>query len=245
MPKENEQTADFAPSFIQIPLIIIKDQETRTVDSLVYGIVYWFEHLKDGKCYASNKTIGLLINVSQSSVADSLTRLEKAGFISRIYSSNGTRKEIKSLIDFAVIPLQKEGRVSSNEEPPLPQMRNRVKKNINIYSWSESERKQATDLHTGYVKLFRINYDDWAHSDPERRRQLMSAGLAKYKLTDQRLAKSVARLRDAGYDKCKKAIINANKSDWNHGSNPSGWKMDLYKYLFRNYEQVEDWSNRE
>lgn len=118
------------------------------------------------------------------------------------------------------------------------------KSNTNINTYGPKILEQMNDLHKGYVIYFKINPDKYAYATPEERETLINDAIKRYKLTDERKAKINTRLQDAGFDMCKRAILNANKSEWNHGANPSGWKMDLYKYLFRSYEQVEDWGSR-
>lgn len=71
------------PDFIVIPHQLILDRRLRPTDQLVYGVVYWMERLRDGKCTASNKTIGEVCMVSVSAVKNGLTRLEKYGYIER------------------------------------------------------------------------------------------------------------------------------------------------------------------
>lgn len=112
-------------------------------------------------------------------------------------------------------------------------------------SMSETQKEQILALHKGYIKRFILDQDKLPYlTDSEREKELESALKQKYRLTPKRKATALARLKDAGYDMCKQAIINANKDPWNHGENKSGWKLDLYDYLFRNYEQVEKWANR-
>ena len=37
------------PDFLMIPFQLIKDKELEQVDRLLYGVIYWFEHLRDGR----------------------------------------------------------------------------------------------------------------------------------------------------------------------------------------------------
>lgn len=234
--KQEDQTANFMPEFYHTPGIVQHDKELQPLDKVVYSIIYWLERLKDGRCFASNKTIGSIANSSASGVANSLVRLRKQGYVYCEYDDNDQRKSIKTLVFNTVNPY-------SNEEGGVTQMSNR-KSNTNINTYGPKILEQMNDLHKGYVIYFKINPDKYAYATPEERETLINDAIKRYKLTDERKAKINTRLQDAGFDMCKRAILNANKSEWNHGANPSGWKMDLYKYLFRSYEQVEDWGSR-
>ena len=84
------------------PFLLIKSPDLKALDNLVYWAVYWIKSLKNEKCYASNMTIAQLIRASAGSVANSLTRLERAGYIERLYFDDGRRRrqEIIPLISF-------------------------------------------------------------------------------------------------------------------------------------------------
>src|SRR3990167_6920401 len=90
------------PDFVVIPYQLITDKKLQPVDRYVYGIIYWFEHLKDGRCTASNETMAVLLGVKSSSVRDSLTNLEKRGYIKRFYFDEKShhRKEVKALVAY-------------------------------------------------------------------------------------------------------------------------------------------------
>jgi hypothetical protein len=92
------------PNFYQIPELVASSVKPH--DSFVFSVIYWFEKMKDGRCFASNETISeaLPYKSSSGSVANSLVKLEKAGFIKRIFEDKECRirKEIKCLVDFGV-----------------------------------------------------------------------------------------------------------------------------------------------
>lgn len=75
----------FTPDFIQIPYHLIIDEELQPADRIVYGIIYWIEHLKEGTCYASNALIGQIARISPDSVRHALDRLESGGYIKRTF----------------------------------------------------------------------------------------------------------------------------------------------------------------
>ena len=95
--KENQK--EFTPEFLYIPYVVMS--MPQPADRFVFGAIYYFERMKDGKCTASNELIGRIAGVSNNlAVANSLTRLEKAGFIKRFYKdkSNKHRTEIRCLV---------------------------------------------------------------------------------------------------------------------------------------------------
>lgn len=100
----------FQPDFIQIPSIVAFSPDLQDLDTKVYGIVYWFQRMKDGRCTASNQLIADICRAKPFSVADSLSRLEKAGFIIRIFKDNEKhiRTEIRCLVKY--------GRVSADDD---------------------------------------------------------------------------------------------------------------------------------
>ena len=101
----------FFPDFIVIPHQLILDKELEPLDRNLYGVIYWYENLKDGVCMASNGDLARMLNVSNTgSIMNSLTKLEKRGYILRVYRDKERKKraEIRTLISFS--------RVSSNDD---------------------------------------------------------------------------------------------------------------------------------
>jgi len=84
------------PSFIQIPYKILSDKKLQSLDTLIYGFIYWYANLTLRKCIASNGAMAELLNCKLNSVAHSLARLEKQGHIKRIFQDKAKRirKEI-------------------------------------------------------------------------------------------------------------------------------------------------------
>ena len=103
------------PDFLVIPYQVIDDKRLRPTDQLVYGVVYWLENLRDGRCTASDRTIGEVCKVGAGTVANGLTRLEKCGYIQRVRNENGERMEIKTLVSFRKVAQLMNG-VSTNDE---------------------------------------------------------------------------------------------------------------------------------
>lgn len=90
----------YTPDFLIKPYQVHAHPGLRPSDSDVYAVVYWFERMKDGKCTASNDTIAQVACLKERTIGAALERLERFGFIERIYSdTNHTlRMEIKTLV---------------------------------------------------------------------------------------------------------------------------------------------------
>lgn len=96
--KENNE---LHPKFYRIPHKIAIDKELRPVDSYIYGTLYWFGQLRNRVCTASNKAIATATkNIAERTVERSLVRLERRGYIKRIFfdEKRRHRKEIKCLL---------------------------------------------------------------------------------------------------------------------------------------------------
>ena len=106
------------PDFIQIPFQLIRDQNLQPIDRLLYGALYWLEHLKKESCTAGNATLGDLLGVSGGTVANSLIRLEAEGYIKRTFKDEKKkhRKEIEVQIAFSKVPEIIHKLDSSNDE---------------------------------------------------------------------------------------------------------------------------------
>jgi DNA-binding Lrp family transcriptional regulator len=90
------------PDFLITPYQLYNDPDMQPLDRDVYGVIYWFEHLRDGECRASNETIGEVVHAKPRSVQNSLNRLEKAGYIKREYkgADRRNRLRIKALLSY-------------------------------------------------------------------------------------------------------------------------------------------------
>ena len=99
------------PDFYLVPRQLADDPNITHLDERVYAIIYWFQYLRLGKCTAGNPVIAELAKTTERVVGNSLTRLERFGYIERLYKdgSKRSRNEIRALIAF--------GKVSSGSEP--------------------------------------------------------------------------------------------------------------------------------
>lgn len=120
----NKNKIPYYPHFLAIPHQVYRCPGLRVTDCLVFGVVYYFIHLKKKKCIASNKEIGRIIKRQPSTIGASLARLEKAGLIKRIlYTKDGSchRSEI--------IPLVKVGVVAKNTSKWSEEAKNAYEEN--------------------------------------------------------------------------------------------------------------------
>jgi hypothetical protein len=114
------------PDFLLIPYPLLVDEHLRPTDRLLYGVIYWYQHMKAEKCIASNTTnttLAKILKVEPHTVQSGLERLEERRYILRLYADEERkiRTEIKGLIHFKKVP-PNEGTVPSNEGT-YPQMR--------------------------------------------------------------------------------------------------------------------------
>ena len=137
-----ESKENYLPDYLTIPCVLVKDKRLQHLDHLVYGIIYWFGKLTLGKCIASNKFIAELIQSKRGSVANSVSRLSKYGYVRVLYDpttrgKNKVRTEIIPLIVFTDpsskndTPLhQKMNTPSSTDDTPLSSKNEENNKNI-------------------------------------------------------------------------------------------------------------------
>ena len=90
------------PDYIMVPFPVYSDPKLEGLDRIVYGIVYWFEHMRDGRCTASNATLATVAATNLRSVSNSLQRLEDGGYIERVFkdAAKRNRAEIITKISF-------------------------------------------------------------------------------------------------------------------------------------------------
>ncbi len=94
----------FKPDFLITPFKLVDDKSLTPKDREVYAVVYWFQHLKDGRCTAGNETIGEILETDGRVVRRSLEMLEQRGYIERIYFDEAKKKraEIRALVSYRV-----------------------------------------------------------------------------------------------------------------------------------------------
>ena len=230
-----EASEDFRPDVLIIPGVVAFHPDLQPLDVKLYGVVYWLEHMRAGKCTASNATLAKIIKGSSSGVAHALERLRAAELVFCTYDADNQRTGINTLVRMRQAPY-------SNEQPPLAQMSNR--ESINKTKDSPEFDQNVQLLYRLYLREMVVGREDLAGASVEERRSLIIAASKRYRLTEKRRTKVAARLKDLGLDRCKKALINLGKSDFHRGENDNGWKAEL-DWVFGSFEKAEEWANRE
>ena len=100
------------PDFLIIPGPVAFSKKIQPADKTIYGVIYWLDSLKDGRCTASNEYIAKVCGMTSKSVGNSLTSLEKAGFIKRLFKDE--KKKNRSQI----LPIVKYGFHQMMEQVP-------------------------------------------------------------------------------------------------------------------------------
>jgi DNA-binding Lrp family transcriptional regulator len=133
------------PDFLVIPWAVAGCKDLQPLDLKVYGFVYWLEHLGSTKCIASNKYIAEAIQCTAVSVQNSLTRLERAGFITRTYDEKKLRKSIATTVRYVKVSSNDDrvssfddGGVSSNDDHKKKRLEEEKYKNI-LSLWNEQK----------------------------------------------------------------------------------------------------------
>ena len=86
----------FKPDYLTIPIQLYDDERIEPMDRDVYAVVYWYEHMKDGECRASNESIACVISGSSTrAIQNSLTKLEEYGYITREYKDESKRNRLR------------------------------------------------------------------------------------------------------------------------------------------------------
>ena len=91
------------PDFLLIPMLVYEHPKLSPTDKVIYAVVYWFEHMRDGICKASNRKIAEIALVDDRTVRVGLERLEEAGFIRRDFRDKARkiRAQIRCLVAFS------------------------------------------------------------------------------------------------------------------------------------------------
>lgn len=231
---DEAQTPAFMPDLLIIPSQVAFDPELQPLDGLVYGVVYWMERLKDGRCYASNSTISKIVGSSSGGVQNALSRLKAQGYVAVTLDDKNHRTDIKTLVSM---------RVSSNDDGGGHQMMTRDS-NTKTEKFTSETLQQIKKVYLLWLKHMVLEPQDLAGvTDPEERTAILKAASSRCRLTDKRRDKIGSRLADAGADMIGRAIRNLAESDFHRGINDSGWKASL-EWAMGSYEKVEEWASK-
>ena len=90
----DKQQPLFRPDFLLIPFPLVEDRDLEPMDRMLYGLIYWYEHLRDGECRASNNSFAALLYTTTRAIQNSLTVLETKGYIERTYKDKCNRRDM-------------------------------------------------------------------------------------------------------------------------------------------------------
>ena len=167
------------PDFIIIPHQLILNENLQPLDRILYGVIYWLVHLKGEKCTASNSTLRELCGVKNKlSIANSLSRLEKNGYILRRFFSEKQREEIIPLITFKGVS-SNDDRVSSNDDRGVSSNDEQNNKSIkeeninNILAVASAtagvDSKEIPKIIDFFKSVSPLSYKDWFGNKTERK----------------------------------------------------------------------------
>src|SRR5579859_3041652 len=122
------------PDFLITPRQLVQDPEIQPLDCHVYGIIYWYTQMRLQRCIATNKHIAALLQASEGSIKNALTRLVKKGYIKSVYDRTQHQRELLPLVVF--------GTTASNND--LPDEEHVIKS-----CGGTSSHDAATQLQTG------------------------------------------------------------------------------------------------
>jgi hypothetical protein len=219
-----------------MPNVVLFDPDVNSTAKLLYCYISSL-CARDGFCRATNKHFAEKFQVTSRQIFTLLNEISK--YLNIPAHEKGKRIIYLAEVNSDKIDAEENFRTSGRKLPTVTDAINIINK-----KYTPAEQKQALDLHMGFIRHFKLDIDDYQLSDSQRQKELLDKAARSYKLTDKRLIKTIARLRDAGFEMCKLAIINAAKDPFNHGENDRHWELDLYDYLFRSYENVEKWANK-
>lgn len=140
------------PDFLIIPSQILLDKNLQPLDGYVYGLVYWFSRLKLEKCIASNKELADRLGASASGVANSLSRLNKYGYINVVLDQYNQRKEIIPNVSYVKVNIEEPllNRVTPHTQTSNPHYSNDEHNNKtykeDLIILKEKEEKESTDI---------------------------------------------------------------------------------------------------
>lgn len=246
----NATEADIqAQVFEDLRVIAFKPQIAEflgSIEAAIYfqQLLHWQKYAKrvDGFIYKSAKEIQEETCISEKIQRRCRTQLERLGWIElKKKMANGhPTYHFKVLVrSFGVL-------VPSGQMPvPIGQTASSITKSTTKKEHISSEvQDQIEKLYLGYIVSFKVDTDDYAYSDSDRKLSLIESAKARYKLTDKRRDAAARRLKDCGYDMCKQAIINCSKSEWHRGDDPKSKWFAHMDWIFGSYEKVEEWANK-
>lgn len=139
------------PELLIIPSQLISDADIKPLDGYVYAVIYWFSKMLLQKCIASNAEIANRLGVDAGSVANSISRLNKKGYIQVVMDDKRHRLEIIPLL---TIHQSMKPPSSNDDTPPSSNDEyNSNNKNNKIYTISKDIEAEPNKVAQSSRKL--------------------------------------------------------------------------------------------
>lgn len=212
-----ESAYEKMPDFLIIPTVLVWDNNIRHGDAVVWAIIYWMTGFSLKKCFASNAKIAKYCNTTPNTVAQSLLRLHRGGYIEIKHDEVGKRIEIIPTITFGYSRSGNKGRYQ--KVTPSSPSGNDNNNNIKINT-SKSKDLEGSGQNTDTP--FDLKHEiEKLQNDKRKHIQLIGAyieerGLQprnKYQLQQiiLRHTKAAAKVAKFDEDQIQKAYKIANK----------------------------------
>ncbi len=193
------------PEFLQIPVQVYSCRNLSGVDSMVYGLIYWYTRLKLEKCIASNKTFADILGVGEKKITESIKRLVDEGFVYASYADplKRHRQELIPLVTYKKQTHQVEVRDTPNggsvDTPSGVHNNNILEKNIEEDTRTSKNADYLLNIPEHDIDTFRKKYKA-TKSEIIIKGEAMHnwAGSVGKKYKDYRLFLMNALLRDYG-----------------------------------------------
>ena len=240
-----EKKPTILPDFLIKPWQLIVDEDITPYGADVFGVIYWYERMKDGYCHASNASIAKILHKGNAkSVSNCIAVLIEKGYVVAEYDpSTNERVSMVTLIGMYATPPSTNGAPPLNNGAPLHQPMEHNKNNKKEIKTIQKNRENIDRLYKGWLIEMVIGSRKWLEADADSRASLLDGAKAKCRLTPKREGKLAARLDSLGIELCAKAIKKIGQSDFHKGDNDRKWKATI-EWLFSTDEKVEEFANR-
>lgn len=203
----NEQPKEYTGTFI--PAAVMLDEGLRPIEKMIYAEVASFR-----ECFMTNEFLSKRIGVSVRSLQNSLSKLEKAGYI-EISGGDSSRRVITTM---------------QNLHPPMQNLHGNHAKSAPINNNIKNNLKK-TSAKADLTPLF------------EDLVETLGFSVSRVKATPGRLSKLAVRKRSWSAEDMTRAARAIKASPWHQGVNPNKVVYGTIDFLLRSDEMIEKWMN--
>jgi hypothetical protein len=169
---------DYEPDFLLVPYRLVVDKKVTESDLKVYMVVHWFEKMAGKKCIASNAAIGRFSGVHQSTVANSLSNLEKLGYVTRTFKDEEKKHRERVMCNLRVLAKLDSpvGETGTKLDSPVGEQisNNNIFTNVNILSSPKKPRQRKSLKYDNKDPYFLTEFVEKMKSSPLRKFQILS-----------------------------------------------------------------------